>query len=155
MYWLRSRTSWWGIYGSDHRQGNCYANDFFCRERTRTRTSTTEYCAEWFTRLLTEENDPVITGPGACCCSGCSGACRPGIARSIASSWLPSLENLSSCKRRVNSSGLLPRLPRPRPLSDIGVGKMRPLTINSAYKKYPLICEINRWKLWISIIYLQ
>jgi len=63
------------------------------------RTSTTRYCAEWFTRLLTEENDPVITGPSACCYSGCSGACRPAITRSIASSWLPSLENLSSSEK--------------------------------------------------------
>lgn len=54
----------------------------------------------------TEENDAVITGPGTRCCSGCSGARQPGLARSNASSWLPSLKNLSSRERHVNSSGL-------------------------------------------------
>lgn len=44
----------------------------------------------------TEENDAVITGPGTRCCNGCSGARQPGLARSNASSWLPSLKNLSS-----------------------------------------------------------
>lgn len=151
-----------GIYSSDHRLGNYYADDFFCRGRTRTRTSTTGYCAEWFTRLLTEENDPVITGPGACCCSGCSGACWPGIACSIASSWLPSLENLSSRKRRVNSGRLLPRLPRPQPLNDIGVEKTHPLRISLGQEMFvdPSDLPLN-WISWstcdnshvVSVIY--